>query len=508
MKKLLMTAALALAGCEERPRQTEPAPQAETRPRRVLQSSLAGSWYEGDPVKLRDQLKEMIGKVPDKPIEGICALILPHAGYRFSGPTAAYGARQLLGRSFDRVIVIGPTHHLDMENAAHVPASFTHFATPLGEVPLDTEFIDALRKHPCFTTLPGMDEQEHSVQIEVPFLQAALGAFRLVPIVVGRLDAATARSMARIIAGRIDGRTLVVASSDFTHYGPNYDYIPFEKDVEENLRKLDLGAFEAMKGGKAGDFYAYVTEHRATICGRQSIRLLLEMLPPKAELRLLKYDTSGRITGDFANSVSYLSIAVIGAWPRGTPVEPAPGGKLSEKDRRLLLEIARKALQRHYEKGGAFKAEDLGIEITDAMRRTQSAFVTLTKRGDLRGCIGGIYPTQPLCREVKERALDAALNDSRFDPVAAEELPGLHIEISAMTPPAPVASYKDIIIGRHGMILEKEGRRAVFLPQVAPEQKWDLPTTLRHLSRKAGLPEDAWKEGASFQVFEAEVFGE
>jgi hypothetical protein len=390
---------------------------------------------------------------------------------------------------------------------AHV-SSFTHWATPLGEVPLDPEFIGALKKHPCFGSLPGVDEEEHSVQIEVPFLQAALGTFRLVPVVVGRLDAATARSMGRILAGMIDAKTLVVASSDFTHYGPNYDHVPFKEDVEENLKKVDLGAFEAIRTGRADDFYAYVAKSGTTICGRQAIRVLLEMLPAGAEFHLAKYDTSGRASGDFTNSVSYLAIAVRGAWPKGTAVEPAAAARLDEKDRKLLLELARKTLQHRLEKGRSPRIEDLGIEVTGAMRQPRSAFVTLTKKGELRGCIGSLFPSQPLYREVMARAVHAALEDGRFDPVQASELAELHLEISALTPSVPVGSSRDIVLGKHGIILEKEGRSAVFLPQVAPEQKWDLPETLRHLSRKAGLPEDAWEKGASFRVFEAEVFGE
>jgi hypothetical protein len=503
MRLILAILIAALPACRKEPPQGKPPEPA----RRVFQSTLAGRWFEGDPERLRAELKRMIDAVPDKPLEGVCALVLPHAGYRWSGPTAAHGVRHLVGRSFDRVVVIGPSHGRPMENLAHVSSS-THWATPLGEVPLDTEFIDALRRHRCFGSLPGVDEDEHSVQIEVPFLQAALGTFRLVPVVVGRLDAATARTLALILAGMIDARTLVVASSDFTHYGPNYDHVPFKEDIEENLKKVDLGAFEAIKTGRADDFYAYVVKSGPTICGRQAVRVLLEMLPAGAEFHLAKYDTSGRVGGDFANSVSYLSIAVRGAWPKGVAVESSAAASLDEKDRRLLLELARRTLQHRLEKGRSPRIEDLGIEVTEPMRLPRSAFVTLTKGGELRGCIGSLFPTQPLYREVMARAVHAALEDGRFPPVEASELPELHLEISALTSAKPVASPKDIVLGRHGIILEKGGRSAVFLPQVAPEQGWDLPETLRHLSRKAGLPEDAWEKGASFQVFEAEVFGE
>ncbi len=507
MRLLFFALAGALSACGEGAPSRTAGVQAEPKPRRVLDSPLAGRWYEGNPEKLRAQLREMLDAVPEKPLEGVCALVLPHAGYRYSGPTAAHGVRQVQGRPFDRVVVIGPSHRRHMENLAHL-SPVTHFATPLGEVPLDAEFMDALRKHACFGSLPGVDEEEHSVQIEVPFLQAALGPFKLVPVVVGRLDAQTARAMGGILAGMIDARTLVVASSDFTHYGENYGYVPFKDDIEENIRKLDLGAFEAIKSGRADTFYAYVAKSGTTICGRQAVRVLIEMLPRGSKFHLVKYDTSGRVAGDFTNSVSYLSIAVRGAWTKGTPVAPPAPDRLDEKDRRLLLELARKTLECRVGKGENPRVEDLNVEVTEAMRRPRSAFVTLTKDGRLRGCIGSLHTTQPLYCEVMARAVHAALNDDRFPPVEASELPKLHLEVSALTPAKAVASPKDIVLGRHGIILRKDGRSAVYLPQVAPEQGWDLPETLGHLAEKAGLPADAWREGAEFLVFEAEVFGE
>jgi AmmeMemoRadiSam system protein A len=138
------------------------------------------------------------------------------------------------------------------------------------------------------------------------------------------------------------------------------------------------------------------------------------------------------------------------------------------------------------------------------------AFVTLNDRatGALRGCIGEILPMRPLVDAVVERAVDSALHDPRFMPVTERELGGIRVEVSALTPPKPVASWRDIVLGRDGMTLEKDGAFAVFLPQVAPEQGWDLETTLSYLSRKAGLSADAWRDGAKFETFQAEVFHE
>ena len=188
--------------------------------------------------------------------------------------------------------------------------------------------------------------------------------------------------------------------------------------------------------------------------------------------------------------------------------ESGAGLPLSEDDKRRLLALARETLGAHLTAGVMPSPERLGIEITPAMEQVMGAFVTLHKHGRLRGCIGEIEPHRPLYEVVMENAVNAGVKDYRFQPVTIEELPELDFEISALTPSRPVARSDEIVIGQHGITLEKEGRRAVFLPQVASEQKWDLDTTLNHLSTKAGLPPDAWREGAAFTVFEAIVFGD
>lgn len=477
-------------------------------PRKPLVSSLAGRWYDADPARLRAGIDGYLDSVDAETLPGVLALILPHAGYRWSGEVAAHGLRRVRGKSFSRVVVLGPTHRVPMENVASVPGA-THYVTPLGEVPLDTAFLDALRRHPHFRTIPPAHEGEHSVQIQVPLLQVALGPFRLVPIVVGRLDRDTTHAMARVLRGLVDRETLVVVSSDFTHYGARFDYVPFRDDIAENLRSLDLGACGAIEARDADAFADYVSRTGATICGRHAIGLLLAMLDPDTKVHRLTYDTSGRAMNDYTSSVSYLAVAFTGGWGGAPRVPPGEGpGTLSGQERRLLLDLARRALRHALETGDIPDEADLGVAIPDVLRRPGAAFVSVHNHGRLRGCRGLIFPTMPLFRTVLVQAVQSGLFDDRFEPVRQEELPDIDLSISVLTEPRHVASCEEIEIGRHGIILEKAGRRALFLPQVAPEQGWDLPTTLTHLARKAGLPPDAWKEGASFEVFEAEVFGE
>jgi AmmeMemoRadiSam system protein A len=215
------------------------------------------------------------------------------------------------------------------------------------------------------------------------------------------------------------------------------------------------------------------------------------------------------MTGDFTNSVSYLSVAFSGTWGESREVEPdANNAELTEQDKDQLLTLARQTMVYALKNRRIPEASDLGITPTAAMKSPRAAFVTLKKQSRLRGCIGDIFPQRPLYKSVILNAIHACVNDRRFPPVTQEECEDITIDISALTPPAPVESSDQIRIGVDGVVLNKDGHSAVYLPQVAPEQGWDLDQTLTHLSQKAGLPADAWKEGASFLIFQADVFGE
>ena len=189
------------------------------------------------------------------------------------------------------------------------------------------------------------------------------------------------------------------------------------------------------------------------------------------------------------------------------PIAP-PSAVLTDDEKTQLLTLARATLECRIKNGRVPTPEELGIPITPGMKQVMGAFVTLKENGQLRGCIGEIVPRRELYKAVSERAVDSGLNDHRFEAVTEKELPLLQYEISALTQPHKIGGYNEIVLGKHGIVIEKAGRTAVFLPQVAPEQGWDLPTTLSHLSLKAGLPADAWKEGTTYTVFEAIVFHE
>jgi AmmeMemoRadiSam system protein B/AmmeMemoRadiSam system protein A len=472
-----------------------------------LKSSLAGTWYTADANDLREQIAGYVAKAQVEPREDTTALVLPHAGYAYSGPTAAYGIKSL-GRDYQRVVVIGPTHRLPMEDTFSVPR-VTHYETPLGEAPLDVEFIGKLLAYPLFQSIPAAHQQEHSVQIEVPLLQHKLGDFRLVPIVAGQCSREIVAQAGRILAGLIDADTLVVASSDFTHYGPQYRYVPFREHIPESIKKLDMGAFEHIRRLDAAGLLSYRDRTQATICGCVPVAVLLDMLGQGTQVELLKYATSAEATGDYSNSVSYMTIAFRGAWGASALPQSATGrATLTDEERKQLLTLVRRTIRYALDHQKIPTASDLDFVASEPMKQPRAAFVTLKKDGQLRGCIGDIFPQRPLYKSVIGNAIYAAFGDRRFGPLASEEYDRIKVEISALTAPAPVTSPQEIRIGIDGVVLNKDGRSAVFLPQVATEQGWDLETTLGHLSTKAGLPADAWKQGASFLVFQADVFGE
>ncbi|MCP4179458.1 MAG: AmmeMemoRadiSam system protein B [bacterium] len=487
---------------------------------RILKSQLAGKWYTDKPDILKKQVDSYLNNVKERQLKNVIALILPHAGYMYSGYTAAYGIKEVQGKKFSRVIILGPSHYAYLYNKISVP-NLEYYQTPLGKIELDREFINKLEKLPETRSNIRLHRVEHSIQIELPLLQASLGKFKLVPILIGHLDNNTALKLGRELSKMIDENTLVIASSDFTHYGYSYKYMPFpiNDKTPEMIKKLDMEGIDQIKSINFDGFEKYIKKTKNTICGKNAIAVLLAMLPPDAKSILLNYSTSAAITGDYKNCVSYASIAFTGKWEKINTINKKEK-KMSEKNnseseilsnetKKTLLKLARESVAYYFVHHRKPTPEELGIKITAQMKQKMGAFVTLHENGRLRGCIGEIIPRRSIYEAVIDQAINAAVNDYRFHPVTKNDLPHLEFEISALTPSKPVASYKDIVIGRDGMTIEDNGHFAVFLPQVAPEQGWDLAETLTQLSHKAGLAGNAWKNPkAKFTVFQGIVFNE
>jgi len=435
-------------------------------------------------------------------------VIAPHAGYRYSGPTAAYAYRVIREHPPKRVVVLGPSHRGAFAGLSI--AEVTHYRTPLGDIPLDLDAIAQLRKSPLVTASADAHAQEHSIEMQLPLLQRAVTSeWTLIPILVGGLAPDEVADAAELIRPLADDDTLIVASGDFTHYGPGYGYLPFPNDDEiaERLRALDMGAYEQIQRHDASGFLAYRDHTGLNACATGPVAILLDLLGPDSTPTLLRYFTSGELVGDYETSVSYLAVAIT------DPKPLASGGvqsaQLGEGDMKLLHRLACATVERAVMGGAGAASIDrmtAGLELPDSVRKEQGAFVTLTEGGALRGCIGTIRAVEPLFQSVVHNAVNASLDDPRFQPVTPRELPQLEVEVSVLSPMRPIGSYREIELGTHGVLLTKGDRRAVFLPEVATEQGWTLDETLSHLSRKAGLPEDAWKDGATFEVFTSQIY--
>jgi AmmeMemoRadiSam system protein B len=235
-------------------------------------------------------------------------VIAPHAGFVYSGLVAAKGFARLGDDAYERVILLGPSHYAGFDGAVLPDASV--YRTPLGDVPIDAEACETLRGRDGFRVDNGPFRPEHCLEAEMPFLQRRLRAgWRAVPVLVGALGPRIgAAQLADGLRPLLGPETLVVVSSDFTHYGPRFGYVPFDQDVPRSLEKLDLGAVERILAWDAEGFEEYVTRTGATVCGRHPIRVLLDLVPGGLEGRLAAYDTSGRITGEWDHSVSYASL--------------------------------------------------------------------------------------------------------------------------------------------------------------------------------------------------------
>ncbi|MBQ8124520.1 MAG: AmmeMemoRadiSam system protein B [Kiritimatiellae bacterium] len=475
----------------------------------TLESSIAGSWYPDTASGIRalaGEWERSPGQEITQPFQRPNVLILPHAGWTYSGETAWSAVRMVKGADFKRVVVLAPSHRAWIENRLVAPKADA-VATPLGRVEIDRDWLDRLSLVAPVAKDDRIHRGEHAAQIEYPLLQHALGeGFKIVPLVMGGFGAGQMGMCVRALSRLIDAETLLVVSSDFTHYGTDFSYAPFGtdggEDVREKVAALDAEALSLISKRDADGFAAFIKRTGATICGHVPIEMALRAFPAGSSVSLVRYATSGDQDRDFRRFVCYAAAAGRIAWPDETDAV------LDADARAFLLRLARASLE------GAVKSPRsrfaIPSQVPKSVLANMGAFVTLndTVTGALRGCIGEILPMRPLVEAVAARAVDAALHDPRFPPVSERELSSLRVEVSALTPPKRVASWCEIVLGRDGMTLEKNGRFAVFLPQVAPEQGWDLPTTLSYLSQKAGLAPDAWRDGATFETFQAEVFHE
>jgi hypothetical protein len=466
----------------------------------IREPAVAGAFYPDKPEILSRDVKKYLENSKKEKIEGdIVALISPHAGYMYSGQVAAYAYKLIEGKSFDTVVVVGPSHRVLFKGASLYDRG--GYRTPLGVVPIDTELSKKMmerRKEIQF--LPEAHSQEHSLEVQIPFLQVVLKTFNLIPIVMEPYWSwETCQSVASAIAEAVKGkRVLLVASTDLSHFYTYNIAVELDKIFLNHIERFDVeGLNRDLKN------------NRTEACGGGpvvTIMLAAKMLGANHG-KVLKYANSGDVTGDRSRVVGYAAAVFYKtAGGKEKMKEEKKVGVdlgLNEEEKKTLHQIAKTVIE-NKAKGKA--VPDFKVE-SPTLKENRGAFVTIHKRGQLRGCIGYIEGQGPLHKTIERMAEAAAFKDPRFTPVKENELPELELEISVLTPLKRITDVNEIQVGKHGIYIVKGMWAGLLLPQVATEYGWDRQTFLEHTCQKANLPSNAWKEkDTEIYIFSADIF--
>lgn len=463
---------------------------------KVRPAAVAGAFYPGDPKELEQMMDDMLARATPAAVDGeIIAAVAPHAGYPYSGPVAAWTYAALKGHKFSRVVLIAPSHYVAFEFTSVYDGEA--YTTPLGAVLVDKDFAQRLARIAPSIQLSGkghqstQDAPEHSVEVELPWLQHVLGKFELVPIVMGDQSYESSRALGLALAKLIQeerqhkrgsqgstGDTLILASSDLSHY---HTYDEAEKIDHKTLNALAEWDYFSM----SRNFSARVWE----ACGGAPIvaaMIAAERLGAN-KAQVLRYANSGDVTGDHSRVVGYsadLFIKKPGAKAADAPFT------LNDGEKEQLLDVAHKSVESAVRSRSLLASAPTGDPALDQER---GAFVTLEEAGALRGCVGYTMPVKPLYQTIADTAALASLQDPRFPPVTEQELPKLQYEISVLSPLTRVLDVQKIDVGRDGLFVKNGDREGLLLPQVPVEQHWDRMTFLAQTCVKAGMAANCWK---------------
>ena len=491
----------------------------------VKESDLAGSWYPASKTQLENQLKGYLDAAKPEKIDGkILAIIVPHAGYVYSGPVAAYGYKAVEGKGIKTVIILGFSHRKYFDGISVYGGN--SWKTPLGEIVVDTAMAEKIiLSNPRFRFQKELFEDENSVEMQIPFIQmiektvsspdlksskttgqAGAGALKIVPIAFGNQNYSDAQALAKVIADLIKDRSdcLIVASTDLSHY---HSY--------QDANSIDSQTIQLLDKFKTKELYEEAKMGIREMCGMMPITtsLLVAETLSYGKIKTLKYANSGDITGDKSRVVGYVSsviykdeIASAASRPRNDVAQKVESNMLNVMQRKRLLQIARESIV-------SFVKDRKRRQFTEtdpALNQTMGAFVTLHENGELRGCVGNMVGHGPLYQTIADMAIEAATEDPRFQKLSPDEIDKIDLEISVLSPLQKVKSADEIRIPGHGVIVKSGFNSGVYLPQVATETGWSKEEFLTSLcAQKAGLRPDAWKHPSTeIYIFTAEVFGE
>lgn len=479
----------------------------------IKQPDLAGSWYPASKEILSSVLDSYLKEAKAVSVDGnIVAVIAPHAGIMYSGPVAACSYKAVEGRSYNTVVILGFSHRKSFDGVSVY--SDGYFNTPLGGLAVDSQFASDLTARSKKTVFyPEAFKDENSIEMQLLFIKKVLPNAKIVPVAFGSSSFTYCESVSDALADLLKNRddVLLVASTDMSHYHP-----------EEEARRIDLASTELLKTFSARGIFDKSVTGEQIFCGYMPVAtaLLTAQKIGADKIDILQYSNSGNITGDTKSVVGYVSAVIYKNSDSGIKVVAGkadneikiPESKaedkmmLNEAQRKKLLKIARDTITSYLSTGKV-------PEITEAdpvLNKELGAFVTLHKKGELRGCIGNMIGKGPLYLTIRDMAVESAFGDPRFPKVKTDEMKDIDIEISVLSELEKVKDAGEIQLGVHGVLIRKGFNSGVFLPQVATETGWSKEEFLSNLcTHKAGLLPDAWKTGeADMYVFTAEVFGE
>lgn len=470
----------------------------------VREPIYAGSWYPGTTDRLTQTIDSYIESAANPLLDGpVVGIVAPHAGYVYSGEVAAHAYKSVKGNSYELVVIMGNAHR-EMFHGAAIDG-VKAYSNCLGSVNVDIDLgeqLDGLCTSVSINSKPH--QKEHSLELQLPFLQRALSpGFKILPILFGIQSEQARKEILGSLPELLKNKScLLVSSTDLTHYPTYSDAKSIDTQTIEFIAAMDCDGLQRFESTQ---LQKNTTNLACVLCAGTATRCVMALSQALGADTgtILKYANSGDVSvADRNQVVGYGAIALCNADVNNS-LNKASKDRLSIEEQQFLLKFSRRTLT-EYVKSKKSPDLDRSQRISQIQR---GAFVTLHKAGHLRGCIGYIEPFTNCMEAVRDNTISAAVKDPRFPRVTPEELDDIDIEISVLTPPVKIDSWKEIQIGIHGIVLEKGIHKSVFLPQVAPEQGWDLETTLMYLALKAGLPADGW-EDASFKVFEAQVFNE
>lgn len=467
----------------------------------IKMAEFAGSFYPKDKEILNSKIDRFLKdvKIPSSN-EQILGVISPHAGYIYSGPVAACSFKILEDKKFDTVVLLGPTHRYHFDGISIYPSG--SFDTPLGGLEVDSQLAEGFKSLEFAIFEPKYFYGEHCIEVELPFVIKTLGKVKILPILFGKVDYEQMKQLAEKLSQVSSSRNiLLVISTDLSHYQTYAKAVEIDKDTTKFIKKKDAHSLwfsRQFGGGRACGISPLVT-------------FLIYAQIKEGDIKILKYANSGDMAGDKMKVVGYLSAA---AYKKVTshqsPVTSNKEGKMEEyslndEEKKHLLNIARSTLESYLKEK---KVSKITVESKN-LKEKRGAFVTLKKKGQLRGCVGRIVADIPLYEVISKVAIDSALNDSRFPPVNYEELEDIEIEISVLTPFVKVENLEEIEVGKHGLMIKKGFYSGLLLPQVPLEWGWDKKTFLEHTCMKANLPANAYKDKSIIIYrFSAIVFNE